>query len=157
MRQPLLGYSTAIETVEDLNRKECPNLSNGTSEIRNAAVRRPIDERFQLLQKFQGQVIEVFEQEFKARLFDLTGNEDAYEFAMFSVDELDSSDTKLLKEGAIFYWYIGYSSGTRGRRRESFIWFSRSGRMTTEQYTAAYDELGEMWSVLGAELSPERQ
>ena len=60
VRQPLLGYSTAMETVEDLNRKERPNLSNGTSEIRNAAVRRPIDERFQLLQKFQGQVIEIF-------------------------------------------------------------------------------------------------
>jgi len=152
--QPFLKPVSLIENVGDTKRKKILRLSNRISDIRNAALRRTGEERFHLLQKFQGQVTEILQQEFKARLFDLSRDESAYEFAIFSVDEIDTSDAELLREGAIFYWYIGYSSGPRGRRRLSFIHFSRSGRMTKAQYEAAYDELGDMWRILSAELPP---
>jgi len=150
-------YGTAVEALDALKPRKLAKLTDRISGIRNVSPQRPIEERFHLLQKFQGQVTEVFDQEFKARLYDLSGDDSTCEVAMFSVDEIDSSDTKLLKEGAIFYWYIGYSSGVRGRRRQSFISFSRFGRMTPEQFANSYEELGEMWSILSAGLPTKGQ
>jgi hypothetical protein len=150
-------YETTMKAPDGLKLRRRLGLNDRIGEIRNTALRLPIEERFHLLQKFQGQITEKLGQEFKARLYDLSGDDSACEFAMFSLDEIDKSDIKLLREGAIFYWYIGYSSGRQGRRRQSFFYFPRDGRMTHEQFEAAYNDLGEMWSILSAGSSPARQ
>jgi len=150
-------YGTFVKTLGGLRLRKLPGLKDQSSEIRNVSSRPHIEERFHLLQKFQGQVTDLFDQEFRASLHDLSGDYNASESAMFAVDEIDNSDRKLLREGAIFYWYIGYSSGIRGRRRQSFISFSRSGRMTPEQFATSYHELDEIWSILSAELPSEGQ
>lgn len=149
-------YETTMMAPDRLKLRRRLGPNDRIGETRNTAVRLPTEEHFHLLQKFQGQITQKLGQEFKARLYDLSGDDSACEFAMFSLDEIDKSDIKLLREGAIFYWYIGYSSGRQGRRRQSFFYFPQDGRMTQEQFQAAYNDLGDMWSILSAESAPGR-
>jgi hypothetical protein len=150
-------YENVVKALGGLRLRKLLGPNSQFRATRNVSSRPHVEERFHLLQKFQGQVTEIFDHEFRASLNDLSGDYKASESAIFAMDEIDNSDRKLLREGAIFYWYIGYSSGIRGRRRQSFISFSRSGRMTLEQFASSYHDLDEMWSILSAELPPEGQ
>jgi|SRR6185437_503557 len=80
--------------------------------------------RFEVLQKWEGIVLDVLRDSFTARLIDLT-LEGADEEAEFSLDEIDEDDKGLLKPGAVFYWNIGYSDSPSGRARVSIIRFRR--------------------------------
>ncbi|MBF0320870.1 MAG: hypothetical protein HQL01_13810 [Nitrospirae bacterium] len=77
------------------------------------------------LQKWEGYVLEIFEDTFIARLIDLT-NESPDEEAEFYIDDLSGEDKELLQLGAVFYWNIGYHIASGGQRtRGSTIRFRR--------------------------------
>ena len=80
--------------------------------------------RFEVLQKWEGIVLDVLRESFTARLIDLT-LEGSDEEAEFALDEIDEGDKDLLKPGAVFYWNIGYSDSPSGRARVSIIRFRR--------------------------------
>jgi hypothetical protein len=80
--------------------------------------------RFEVLQKWEGVVLEVLSDSFTARLSDLT-RQGPDEDAEFALEEIDIGDRDLLRPGAVFYWNIGYSDSLTGRARVSIIRFRR--------------------------------
>ena len=69
-------------------------------------------------QEWEGYVIEVREDDFEARLLDLTaGDPVAREDAVIPLEELDDDDRATLAIGAIFRWVIGYERSPAGARR----------------------------------------
>ncbi|MEN8180191.1 MAG: hypothetical protein ABFS39_16445 [Pseudomonadota bacterium] len=82
---------------------------------------------FQVLQEWEGHVIEVCDDHFSAELVDITADESvAMEEADFSIDEVSGSDTPLVKPGGVFRWSIGYLRSPGGtKKRVSQIVFRR--------------------------------
>lgn len=86
--------------------------------------RRP--DRFELLQQFEGTVLDVGEGEFSARLVDRTHPQRPTEIATFESSEVSEGDLPLLHPGAVFYLSIGYRIRSWGQRvREFTISFRR--------------------------------
>jgi len=80
---------------------------------------------FRSLQKWEGVVLEVNEDTFRAELFDLT-NKGYREEAEIFIEEISPDDRVFLTAGNKFYWHIGYYDRVSGERtRESFIRFVR--------------------------------
>ncbi len=75
--------------------------------------------RFQKLQQYEGDVLSVGESDFTARLTDLTDRDRQRLEATFSTEEVSESDKPLLREGAVFYWIIGYKDEPNGQRTTS--------------------------------------
>lgn len=85
-----------------------------------------IQNRFVPLQEWEGCVLEVFEDYFVARLFDVTDPSNPKEETDFYIEDLQEDDKILLREGAIFRWVIGYHYELGGtKRRSSQIVFRR--------------------------------
>ena len=73
---------------------------------------------FSPLQEWEGYVIDIQEDCFTARLIDLTAGSDiAEEEADFPIEDLSSSDLRLLKLGAVFRWMIGYQRSKGGTKQ----------------------------------------
>ena len=86
----------------------------------------PFEGKFQLLQLWEGRVIEVRDSEFDAIITDKTNPDFDDEFVTLDIDEITPDDLPLLQIGAVFYWSIGYVDFPgRGRTRESKIRFRR--------------------------------
>lgn len=79
---------------------------------------------YQLKQKWEGHVLEVGRETFRARLTPLVG-EPGEHIANIYLEEVDKAERDLVEPGSIFYWSIGYRDLVSGRRRESFIRFQR--------------------------------
>ena len=92
--------------------------------------------RFEVLQKWEGIVLDVLHDSLTARLIDLTlqGSDEEAEFAL---EEIDEGDKDLLKPGAVFYWNIGYSDSPTGRARVSIIRFRRLPVWRSEELAQA--------------------
>lgn len=103
--------------------------------------------RFEVLQKWEGFVLDVLSDSFTARLIDLTqkGSDEEGEFAL---DEIDAADKELLNPGAIFYWYIGYSDSSTGRARVSVIRFRRLPIWRSEELQRARREAERLSGLL---------
>lgn len=81
---------------------------------------------FESLNKWEGFVTEVKEDYFCARIKDLTNDRSLEEYVEFSFSEVNEDDIKLINEGAIFYWTIGYHVSSSGQKtRSSLIRFRR--------------------------------
>jgi hypothetical protein len=107
-----------------------------------------------LLNKWQGQVLKVGENSFWAELNDLNRNS-IRERAEFSSSDLTPADVPLVREGALFYWYIFYhDTPSEGRKRVSKLWFRRTGRMSKEQYDTALQRADEVWRTFGWPTGP---
>lgn len=77
------------------------------------------------IESWEGVVEEVFDTYFLARIISLT-RADGDEIAEIYASEVSPSDRPLLREGAIFYWTIGYEDTPSGqRKRQSFLRFRR--------------------------------
>jgi hypothetical protein len=75
-----------------------------------------------VLQKWEGIVDKITDDEIEATLRDLTDPEREEEVVALSIDEIPPGDRPLLLPGAVFYWVIGYrESLDGGRKRESEI------------------------------------
>jgi len=71
-------------------------------------------------ERWEGTVLDVGEDAFRARLVDLdqsTADEEAEIF----LSEVSDEDLPLLKRGALFYWSIGYHTDRRGQRTKSSL------------------------------------
>lgn len=80
---------------------------------------------FDLRQQWEGTVLGVGKEEFRARLADLTNSETPPEEATFSTDEIFPGDRDRLVPGAVFRWSIGYRTQGSQRERVSRIHFAR--------------------------------
>jgi hypothetical protein len=79
-----------------------------------------------ILQSWEGRVVEILEDEFSAILEDETNPELNEEIVTLDKNVISPNDLKLLKEGAVFYWTIGYCDPIgRGRLTFSEIRFRR--------------------------------
>lgn len=76
-------------------------------------------------QNWIGHIIEIFNDEFSAKLIDKK-NPTTYEIATFNFKDVSEGDRNLLKKGALFYWSIGYAT-TKGQiSKQSLLRFKRS-------------------------------
>lgn len=82
------------------------------------------DDPFRALQQWVGYVVGIDEETFQAQLKPLIG-EGGDQYAEIYLSELDDEERKLVVEGAVFYWTIGYHETASGRRNESVIRFRR--------------------------------
>lgn len=81
-------------------------------------------EYFKTLEKWRGRVLEVNGSTFRALLSPVTGAELEKE-AEIRTNEIDDEDRHLLRNGAAFYWSVGYLDRPSGRIRASVLRFSR--------------------------------
>ena len=81
----------------------------------------------QLLQKWEGVILKIDPDlgEFRALLIDKTCAESPDEEVTLNFDEVSESDFGLLREGAVFYWSIGYTYKGATKSKESALHFSR--------------------------------
>jgi hypothetical protein len=75
--------------------------------------------KFQKLQEYEGAVISIRASDFVARLVDLTDIGAQRLEVIFSIDEVSPSDLPLLREGAVFYWIIGFRDYLNGKEKPS--------------------------------------
>ena len=97
-------------------------------ELRNEMIRKSggtRDDKFIMLQRWEGTVTKVSEDSFVARLSDLS-QENLEEEAEIPIEEIPEADLGLVERGAVFYWCIGYIDRVGGQRiRASMIRFRR--------------------------------
>ena len=106
---------------------------------------------FVSLQKWEGVVTDIREDFFTARLINLTNNAPD-ETAEFPLEEISEDDHPLLKEGAIFYWNIGYRNKYSGQReRVSLVRFRRLPVWQKDEINAAQKEAENLLEILKME------
>jgi hypothetical protein len=84
--------------------------------------------QFQVLQEWEGTVVERLDSVLKVRLIDKTAPHDGClheQTAEIPMDEIEENDWPLVMPGAVFYWSIGYRIESGTRRRESALQFRR--------------------------------
>ena len=141
---PSMGVSTTIEcnVIPAISSQQAsPNVF-----FRKSVYSQPRT-RFEVLQKWEGIVLDVLDDSFTARLIDLTlqGFDEEAEFAL---EEIDEGDKPLLKPGAIFYWNIGYSDSPSGRARVSIIRFRRLPIWRSEELERAKHDAERLSDLL---------
>jgi len=110
-------------------------------------------EIFLSLQSWEGIVLNVEEDNFKARLLDRSGKGLDLE-AEFIKDEVSSSDISLIEKGAVFYWDIGYIETKWGQRiRSSIITFRRLPAWTQKDISTAELKANKDIELLGWDQS----
>ena len=86
----------------------------------------PLKGVFKLLNLWEGRITEVRDSEFDAIITDKTNPDFADELVTIDKSEITPDDFSMIKQGAVFYWSVGYSDYPgRGRARESKIRFRR--------------------------------
>jgi len=140
-------------TAGEANREEQPTIENLRQRLASSVIKTnrtvPAQDRFILLQKWEGIVTQVKKDSFFARLTDLS-EEGPDEEAEFPVEEIPASDRKLVTPGAVFYWCIGYLDTVHGQRiRASAVRFRRLPVWTKEELGKARLEAQATRDLLG--------
>ncbi|MDS4040444.1 MAG: hypothetical protein RKP20_04630 [Candidatus Competibacter sp.] len=105
--------------------------------------------KFTALQKWEGFVLEVSEENFTARLVDLK-NKGIEEEAEIYITEVTEEDRPLLKPGAIFYWSIGYLDHYSGQRfNTGMIRFRRLPGFSRQEIDLARKKAQEIRRLFG--------
>lgn len=94
--------------------------------------------------QWEGQVLEVYEDSFLARLVDMSGKNPDEE-AEITFDAVQDDDRTLLRPGAIFYWQIGYRQEGGTRCSVSMLLFRRMPRWTKFELEAIRTEGNELF------------
>jgi hypothetical protein len=105
-------------------------------------------EFFKAIQRWEGYVLDVTEDSFRARLMTIEGEGPTQE-AEILLEELVQEDRKLVEPGAVFYWSIGYLDRPSGRLRISSIRFRRLPAWTSRELEKARAEAKELGVLLG--------
>ena len=98
-----------------------------------------ITEFFRAIQKWEGYVLDVGTEVFRARLVRIVGEGPDQEAEIY-IEEVDPDDRELLKPGAVFYWTLGYLDRPSGRRREAILRFRRLLHWTKAEKDATRQE-----------------
>ncbi len=132
------------EGSEDkFNLVDTESLNIPSIDIPKHAIATPLknlEGHFRLLQMWEGRVIFVDNEkhEFSAIITDKTYPENAEEQVVLSIEEISQDDRSLLREGAVFYWSIGYADYPgRPRTRESRIRFRRLPHWSSKELNRA--------------------
>lgn len=108
-------------------------------------------ERFLVLQKWEGTVVSSGNDSFIARLIDL-GRKHMHEEAEIPLEEIPEADRELVQPGSVFYWSIGYIDNRSGQRiRASTIRFRRLPVWTKTELDTARKEAKRLRALLGNE------
>jgi hypothetical protein len=100
-------------------------------------------------ERWEGVVLEVGQDAFRARLVDLDRKARDEEAEIF-LTEVSEEDRPLLELGAVFYWSIGYHTDRSGQiTRSSLIRFRRLPTWTKSELEAARREAESTSSTLG--------
>ncbi len=118
-RTETTGRAGAGGSVADRNRLQVPTL-------------KP-------LQEWEGYVVEIGDDEFVARLVDLTaGHSHETAEATIPLEELSEADAAGMTEGSVFRWVIGYEDSPAGtRKRISQIVFLEAPVLTESDVAEA--------------------
>ncbi|MGI2067835.1 hypothetical protein [Shewanella sp. MF08487] len=116
------------------------DTNNIIAKSTNSYVR--VSDKVQVLQKWEGVVLSIdhVNEEFTAQLIDKTSPINPDEIVVMSTEEISISDTCLLKEGAIFYWSIGYLFRGSTKSKNSAIHFSRLKGFTSKEIELAKEQ-----------------
>ena len=105
-------------------------------------------EYFHVKQKWEGYVIEVAQDTFRARLVPIIGEGSDLEAEIY-LEDVELPDRTLVEPGAVFYWSIGYIVKPSGNRcRASLIRFRRLPPWAKEKLEAARAEAEKLMSLL---------
>jgi hypothetical protein len=105
-------------------------------------------ERFTLLQKWDGVVLEVDAESFTARLLDSQGQMPPQQ-ATFSRDEVSREEEPQIAVGAPFVWTIGYRHVGATRQRNSTMYFRRLPPWSSDEINAARKRAEKVRSAIG--------
>lgn len=114
-------------------------------------------ERFEVLQWYKGIVLSTNQDCFWARLENNTDSTQNDEEAEFPLDEISYDDRKLVRNGAVFYWYIGYHDSASGQRtRQSVIRFRRLPALRRDDIEKAREKAIGLMRKLGSGSGEEQ-
>jgi len=104
--------------------------------------------REEILQEWEGQVQEVGDVYFSARLVDLTrGEKEETEESDLPIDDLVEADRTLLVPGAVFRWIIGYRWEDGEKERFTRVVIRRLPVWTEKEIRAADREAAELFNA----------
>lgn len=106
---------------------------------------------FKCLQIFEGCITAVEESSFWAELHDLTDKNSGVEVGELQFEEISESDRQFIKDGAIFYWTIGYDATGGRKKRISEIRFKTFPVWTKEMLEESEIEAAELYKKLHAD------
>jgi hypothetical protein len=102
-----------------------------------------------VLQEWEGQVQEVGEHVFSARLVDLTGDsKEENEETDLPIEDLGEADRRLLIPGATFRWIIGYRWANGEKERFTRVVIRRLPIWTEREIKSADQEAAELHNAL---------
>ncbi len=105
----------------------------------------PVSGKTTIVQEWEGVVTGIGEDTFAAELADLTNLQfSKTEAADLPIEDLADDDRKLLKEGAIFRWIIGYRENPGNKERSSRIVFRRLPVWTEDDLTSSRNKAEEL-------------
>jgi len=105
-----------------------------------------IKEFFRAIQKWEGFVLDVGSDTFRARLVSIVGEGPDQEAEIY-LEEVDPDDRPLLQPGAVFYWTIGYLDRPSGRLRAAILRFRRLPAWSETELNAARNEAKKLASL----------
>jgi hypothetical protein len=101
-----------------------------------------------ILQRWDGVVVDVGEETFRARLLDEATGRPQLEADIY-ISDVAEHDRPLLKHNGIFYWYVGYRDPHGDRERISKIRFRRLPPKTEADLKRAEHRASERRKLLG--------
>lgn len=112
-----------------------------------ALYKQPISEDvnyFKHTQNWVGHIIGINAKGFVARLEDLN-NPGTFEVADFDLEEVSQEDQKLISEGSIFYWSVGFAVRSGGQViKESLLRFQRLPPWNVEEFDRIADSSSKL-------------
>jgi len=100
------------------------------------------------LQKWEGYVTKISKDSILVRLIDLTEGRPEEE-AEIPLEEISEEDKDLIREGAVFYWNIGYKDSKSGQRtRVSIIRFQRLPKWRKKEKDVAEQEAERLQEII---------
>ena len=139
------------------------NLKRDSTDSRLSATREvapvvqlPVDyefnDKFELLQQWEGVVQTVAGDTFMVALRDLTNPSHVNEDAEIDIQEISPDDITLLQPGAVLYWSIGYETTHSGqRKRVSAIRLRRMPVWSKRDVNDVKRRAAELWQVFGVD------
>lgn len=141
------------EPAENTSEESTESVRKGEKSVDARLIRlppaQPSVRRFEVLQQWEGIIIEHDSEVATVELADLTNPGERKEIAELSLCEFAVSDRSLLGSGCVFYWTIGYDTTPGGQvRRLSEIRVRRTPRWTETEIENAKRKGQELFRQL---------
>jgi hypothetical protein len=140
------GVLTGLETK--MPYETMAGISRAVRIPRVVRTSEPETDRFTLLQKWEGVVLEADEETFTARLSDSHGELPPQQ-ATFSRSEVSPEEETQIAVGAPLVWTIGYRHIGATRHRDSTIYFRRLPPWSAEEINTARSKAEETSAAIG--------